>query len=114
VRGVRVGDRIVIAGTAPVPPAGEQVAATAYEQMLRCGRIALEAVAALGSEDAEVVRTRMFITSADDADEVGRAHRELFGAAPPAATMVVVAALLDPEWKVEFEVEAIAADRADR
>ena len=49
----------------------------------------------------------MFITSADDADEVGRAHREVFGASTPAATMVVVAALLDPAWKVELEAEAV-------
>jgi enamine deaminase RidA (YjgF/YER057c/UK114 family) len=53
------------------------------------------------------VRTRMFITDAADSDEVGRAHKELFGASEPAATMVVVAALLDPAWLVEIEVEAV-------
>ena len=55
----------------------------------------------------DVVRTRMFITDPGDADEIGRAHRQVFGRAMPAATMVVVAALLEPEWKVEIEVEAI-------
>jgi enamine deaminase RidA (YjgF/YER057c/UK114 family) len=49
----------------------------------------------------------MFITDAADADEVGRAHREVFGEAAPAATMVVVAALIDPAWRVEIEVEAV-------
>lgn len=105
-RGVRIGSRIEIAGTAPIPPAGEPVAATAYEQMMRCGEIAIAALVELGAGPAEVMRTRMFITNADDADEIGRAHRELFGDAAPAATMVVVAALLDPAWKVELEVVA--------
>jgi enamine deaminase RidA (YjgF/YER057c/UK114 family) len=106
-RGVRVGDRIEIAGTAPIPPAGEPVAATAYEQMLRCGGIAVDALAELGATVDEVVRTRMFITDAAEADEIGRAHREIFGSATPAATMVVVASLLEPAWKVEIEVEAV-------
>lgn len=105
-RGVRVGSRIEIAGTAPIPPEGEPVAATAYEQTMRCGHIALAALEELGGSAADVVRTRMYITDAADADDIGRAHRELFGDASPAATMVVVAALLDPAWMVEIEVEA--------
>jgi enamine deaminase RidA (YjgF/YER057c/UK114 family) len=107
VRGVRVGSRVEIAGTAPVPPAGEEVATTAYEQMLRCGAIAVAALEDLGSEPTDVVRTRMFITDPDDAEDIGRAHRDVFGMTPPAATMVVVAALLDPAWRVELEVEAV-------
>lgn len=102
-----VGDRIEVAGTAPVPPAGEEVAASAHDQLLRCGEIAIAAVTELGGSAADVVRTRMYITDADDADEVGRAHATLFGEAEPVATMVVVAALLDPAWKVELEVEAV-------
>ncbi|MEN8114900.1 MAG: RidA family protein [Actinomycetota bacterium] len=105
-RGVRVGNRVEIAGTAPVPPEGEPVAATAYEQMLRCGAIAVTALEGLGATAEDVVRTRMFITDPADADEIGRAHREVFGEAMPAATMVVVAALLEPEWKVEIEAAA--------
>ncbi|MCH8128295.1 MAG: RidA family protein [Acidobacteria bacterium] len=105
-RGVRFGDRIEIAGTAPIPPEGEPVAATAYEQMLRCGEIAIAALAEFGAPPSDVVRTRMYITDAADSDDIGRAHRELFGEAAPAATMIVVAALLDPAWKVELEVEA--------
>ncbi|MEA2058608.1 MAG: Rid family hydrolase, partial [Actinomycetota bacterium] len=58
----------------------------------------------------DVVRTRMFITDPADADEVGRAHQTVFGATAPAATMIVVAALLDPAWKVEIEVEAMLSD----
>ncbi|MCP5112971.1 MAG: RidA family protein, partial [bacterium] len=60
-----------------------------------------------GSDLSRVIRTRMFIVSASDAEEIGRAHAELFGEASPAATMVVVAALLDPGWRVEVEAEAV-------
>ncbi|MDJ0925874.1 MAG: RidA family protein [Acidimicrobiia bacterium] len=106
-RGLRRGTRVEVAGTAPIPPPGEEVAATAYEQMLRCGEIVTRALDQLGSSADDVVRTRMFITDAADADEVGRAHGELFGVARPVATMVVVAGLLDPAWRVELEVEAV-------
>lgn len=76
---------------------------------MRCGEIARQAMAELGAGMADVVRTRMFIIDAGDADAVGRAHKELFGKAEPVATMVVVAGLLDPGWRVEIEVEAIVA-----
>lgn len=109
-RGLRRGSRVEIAGTAPIPEPGAEVAATAYEQMLRCGEIVVKALEQMGSSADEVVRTRIFITDAADADEVGRAHGELFGVARPVATMVVVAGLLDPAWKVELEVEALTVD----
>jgi len=106
-RAVRIEDRVIVAGTAPIPPQGAVAASTAYEQMLRCGEIMVESLRKAGAAPGDVVRTRMFITDAADADAVGRAHREIFGAAAPAATMVVVAALLDPAWMVEAECEAI-------
>jgi enamine deaminase RidA (YjgF/YER057c/UK114 family) len=109
-RGVRIGRRIEIAGTAPVPVEGEPVAEAAYAQMLRCGEIAIAALEQLGGTVADIVRTRMFITDPADSDEIGRAHREVFGGVAPAATMVVVAALLDSDWKVEIEVEAEIAE----
>lgn len=108
-RALRSGDRVDVAGTAPVPPAGEPVAEGAYAQMLRCGAIIANALEEAGASMADVVRTRMFITDAADADEVGRAHGELFRDAMPVATMVVVAGLLDPAWKVEVEAEAIVS-----
>ena len=106
-RAVVAGDRVLVSGTAPVPPAGEEVAPTAAGQMRRCGDIVAAALAQAGSSVRDVVRTRMFITDPADADEIGRVHAEVFGEARPAATMVVVAALLDPLWKVEMEAEAI-------
>ncbi len=109
-RAVRLADRIEVAGTAPIPAEGEPTADSAFDQMLRCGEIMLAAIEELGGTANDVVRTRMFITNPTDADEIGRAHKELFGDAPPASTMVVVAALLDPSWKVETEAVAILAN----
>ena len=106
-RAVRVGDRIIVAGTAPVPAPGSDLAPTAGSQMERCVEIAMEAIESLGGTIHDVVRTRMFIVDPDDADAVGRVHARTFGGAAPAATMVVVAGLLDPGWRVEIEVEAI-------
>lgn len=109
-RAVRLGDRIEVAGTAPIPPDGESTADSAFDQMLRCGEIVLAAIEELGGTANDVVRTRMFITDPADADEIGRAHKTLFGDASPASTMVVVAALLDPSWKVETEAVAVLAN----
>lgn len=106
-RALIVGNRVLVAGTAPIPPVGEDVARTAFEQMTRCILIAKNAMAELGVEDATVIRTRMFITDVTDADDIGRAHAAGFGHDSPTATMVVVAGLLDPAWKIELEVEAV-------
>ena len=108
-RALRVGDRIEVAGTAPIPQDGSQTPDSAHDQMLLCGRIALAAVGELGGSASDVVRTRMFITDATDSDAIGTAHREVFGSSRPASTMVVVAGLLDPSWKVEIEVEAVVS-----
>jgi enamine deaminase RidA (YjgF/YER057c/UK114 family) len=109
-RGIRVGNRIEIAGTAPIPAPGESLGATAYDQMLRCGQIAIAALRDLGGAPKDVVRTVMYIMDPADADAVGSAHHELFAEAAPAATMVVVAGLLDPAWKIELEVTAIVGE----
>ena len=105
-RAVRVGDRIVVSGTAPVWPDGS-CDPDAEVQARRCLEIITTALEEAGAAPGDVVRTRMFLTDAADADAVGRAHGSFFGDIRPAATMVVVAALLRPEWKVEIEAEAI-------
>ena len=100
------GNRVVVSGTAPVWPDGS-CADDAEAQAARCLEIIGAALVQAGASFEDVVRTRMFLTSADDADAVGRAHGAVFGSIRPAATMVVVAALLDPRWKVEIEAEAV-------
>ena len=102
-RAVRVGANIYVAGTAPVGCD----AADPYEQAKRCIQIVVEALGELGAGPEHVVRTRAYITNASDWEAVGRAHGEVFGDICPAATMLVVAGLLDPAWKVEIEAEAI-------
>ena len=106
-RAVRVGDRIEVAGTAPIWPDGSCDPDPGV-QARRCCQIIAAALEELGSSLDDVVRTRMFVTSADYSQAVGEAHAEYFGDARPVTTMVVVSALLDPRWKVEIEAEAIA------
>ena len=105
-RAVRAGDRVLVAGTAPIWPDGT-CDPDAGAQARRCFEIIVAALREAGADPRHVVRTRMFITNAADSDAIGRAHGAVFGEARPAATMVVVAALLDPRWKVEIEAEAI-------
>ena len=105
-RAVRVGDVVAVSGTAPVWPDGE-VDPDPAAQARRCWEIALGALAELGGTPADVVRTRQLLVDAADADAVGAVHGEVFGDVRPASTMVVVAALLDPRWRVEVELDAV-------
>lgn len=106
-RAVRTGNRILVSGTAPIEPDGSNTPGGAGAQARRCLAIIADAVAQLGGTVADVVRTRMYITDPADADAVGRAHGAVFGSVRPVATMVVVAALIDPAWRVEIEAEAV-------
>ncbi|MFC4150204.1 RidA family protein [Micromonospora mangrovi] len=83
----------------------------AAAQTAQALRIGLDALAEVGAAPADVVRTRMYVTDRIYADEVGRAHNAVFGAVRPAATMVVVAGLIDPDHLVEVELEAWLGDR---
>lgn len=105
-RALRVGDRVVVAGTAPVWPDGS-CDPDPEAQARRCLEIILAALREAGAEPRHVVRTRMFLTDAADWEAVGRAHGAVFREVRPAATMAVVKALLDPRWKVEIEAEAV-------
>jgi len=108
-RAVRVGDRVVVSGTGPVVPVG-RCPDDAAGQARRCFEIIEAALEAVGASLRDVVRTRMYITAPEYADAVGKVHEELLGTVRPAATMVVVAALLDAAWKVEIEAEAVMPD----
>jgi enamine deaminase RidA (YjgF/YER057c/UK114 family) len=107
-RAIRVGDRVLVAGTAPIRADGE-VDEDAEAQARTCLEIIDAALIESGASLADVVRTRMYLTDAADAESVGVAHAHFFGDVRPAATMVVVAGLIDPRWKVEIEAEAIVA-----
>jgi enamine deaminase RidA (YjgF/YER057c/UK114 family) len=109
-RAVRVGDRIHVSGTAAVMPDGAPPPTDAYAQARRCLEIILNALAELGAGPADVVRTRVYITSADDWQEIGRAHGEVFGAVQPASAMLVITGLIDPRFLVEIEADAVVPE----
>lgn len=106
-RAVRVGDRIIVAGTGPVEPDGSTTPGDAAAQAERCCTIILAAITDLGGTEADVVRTRMLLTDPADQDAVGAVHARFFGAGRPASTMAGVAWLARPEWRVEIEAEAV-------
>ena len=102
-RAVRIGNHIYVSGTGPVGADN----ADAEAQTRRIFEIAAEALVRAGASLADVVRTRMYLTHAEDWEAVGRVHGELFREIRPAATMVVVAQLLNPNWRVEIELDAV-------
>jgi enamine deaminase RidA (YjgF/YER057c/UK114 family) len=104
-RAIAVDDRVLVSGTAPVWPDGSCDPDPGV-QARRCLRIIEDALIDAGASMSQVVRTRMYLVDPADADAVGRAHGEVFAETRPAATMVVVKALLDERWKVEIEAEA--------
>jgi enamine deaminase RidA (YjgF/YER057c/UK114 family) len=104
-RAMRVGRRVLVSGTGPVWPDGT-CDPDPEVQAARCLEIVAIALREAGGGLDDVIRTRMFITRVEDGDAVGRAHAAALGHIRPAATMVVVAGLLDPRWRVEIEAEA--------
>jgi len=108
-RAVRVGPHVWVAGTTAVDAEGRVVGeGDAYAQAAfvfqKIGRALEEA----GAGFQDVVRTRMYLTRGEDEAAVGRAHAEVFSEVRPAATMIVIAALVDARLLVEIEVEAYA------
>src|ERR1035438_4768856 len=102
-RAVRGGNAVPLAGTGPVGAEDQDAAG----QTRRIFEIAIEALARAGASLSDVVRTRMFLTHVEDWEAIGRVHGEYFGEIRPAATMVVVAALLNPAWRIEIEMDAV-------
>jgi enamine deaminase RidA (YjgF/YER057c/UK114 family) len=106
-RAVVVGDRILVAGTAPIMADDADPPADPYGQMRRCLEIVENALREAGAGFEHVVRTRVYLTDAAYTNEVMRAHGEAFESTRPACT-AIVCDLLDPRWLVEVEVEAVA------
>jgi enamine deaminase RidA (YjgF/YER057c/UK114 family) len=106
---VRVGNTIHVAGTGPVGADNEDAAG----QTQRIFEIATEALAKAGATLDHIVRTRMYLTHVEDWEAVGRVHGEWLGTVRPAATMVVVAALLNPAWRIEIEFDAVIPGKGE-
>ena len=107
-RAVRNGNAVHVSGTGPVGADDAPV----EEQTRQVFRIIEQALTQAGASLRDVVRTRMYLTRAADWEAVGKVHGEFFGGIRPAATMVVVAALLNPSWRIEIEADA-ALNRAE-
>ena len=105
-RVVRVGSHAYVAGTAPIMPDDADPPADPYGQTRRCLAIALEALEEAGVNAEHVVRTRIMLTRAEDFPEIARAHGDVFRDIRPVNTSYGVAALLDPRWLLEIELEA--------
>ncbi|WP_034269274.1 RidA family protein [Actinospica robiniae] len=109
-RAVIAGPNAYVSGCTAVVDGAVHHDGDPYQQAITAFGVALDAIAQAGFGPEHVVRTRMYVTHTRDMDEVGRAHKELFDAVRPAATMVVVAKLIDPLMLVEVEVDAYRED----
>jgi enamine deaminase RidA (YjgF/YER057c/UK114 family) len=110
-RAVRIGNTIAVGGTAPIGADGKTAGVgDPAAQTRRCIEIIRTAIETAGGKLENVIRTRVFLTRQEDWELIGRAHGEAFGAIRPASTMAVVKALLNDEWLVEIEADAIVGD----
>jgi enamine deaminase RidA (YjgF/YER057c/UK114 family) len=106
-RAVVAGHHVAVAATAPIMPDGVEPPADAYGQARRCLEIIVAALGEAGASASDVVRTRCYLTAAEDWEEVGRAHGEVFAEVRPANAMIVVTGFIDPRWRVEIEADAV-------
>ena len=110
-RAVRIGNTIAVGGTAPIGLDRKTVGVgDPAAQTRRCLEIILASIEKAGGKREDVIRTRTFLTRAEDWEAIGRVHGEVFGNVRPASTMVVVKALLDPDWLVEIEADAVVGE----
>ena len=107
-RAVRIGNMVSVSGTAPIAPDGGNVGVgDPGAQARRCLEIIRVTLEKAGAKLEDVIRTRTFLTRRSDWEAVGRVHGQFFGSVRPAATMVVVAALLNLAWRIEMEFDAV-------
>ena len=112
-RAIVAGHHVAVAATAPIMPDDGEPPADVYGQAKRCLEIIAAALEEAGASATDVVRTRCYLTAAEDWQEVGRAHGEVFADVRPANAMIVVTGFVDPRWRVEIEADAVlSSDRS--
>lgn len=107
-RVVRAGSLVIVGGTTSVGPDGVVLGETPCEQTREILLKIVAELARAGASVSDVIQTRAYVTDISRADDVGRAHAEVFGSARPAMTMVEVSGLVDPRMLVEIEAVAVA------
>lgn len=105
-RAVRTGDTVHVSGTTATEDGAVVAEGDPYRQTKQAIANIADALDEAGAGLDDVVRTRIYVVDIDNWDEIGRAHGEAFSDARPAATMVQVEQLIDPEMLVEIEAEA--------
>ncbi|AEH37022.1 RidA family protein [Halopiger xanaduensis] len=107
-RAVRVGSQVHVSGTTATGEDGDVVApGDPYAQTKYALEVVADALEEAGSSLEDVVRTRLYVTDIDGWEAIGKAHGEVFGDVRPAASMVEVQRLIDPDHRVEIEAVAI-------
>jgi enamine deaminase RidA (YjgF/YER057c/UK114 family) len=107
-RAVQIGNIIAVGGTGPIGPDGMTVGAgDVASQARRCFEISMEALDKLGAGPADIIRTRMMLTRIEDWEAVAQVHGEFFREVRPASTIMQVTSLVDPEWLIETEMDAV-------
>jgi enamine deaminase RidA (YjgF/YER057c/UK114 family) len=110
-RARRIRNQIAVAGTAPLGPDGKTVApGDPYRQAKRCLEIIEKALGDLGANLENVIRTRVYLKDASRWEPVARAHGEYFGDIRPACTFIEVSRLLEEDWLVEIEADAVLSE----
>lgn len=99
-----------IGGQVPVSASGDNIAVGDMAGQIReVYRQITIALAAAGCDWSSVVHLYTFTT---DMDAYLAAEREIapafLGPAPPASTLIQVSRLVDPEWLVEVQVDAVS------
>jgi enamine deaminase RidA (YjgF/YER057c/UK114 family) len=105
-RAVRIGNHVYVSGTGPVGADDGDIA----QQAEQCLTIIATALKNAGASIEHVYRTRMFLTHTQDWEAAGRVHGKFFSIIRPAATMVIVKELLNPNWRIEIEADACIPD----
>uniref|UniRef100_A0A7C3AAT3 RidA family protein n=1 Tax=Thermorudis sp. TaxID=1969470 RepID=A0A7C3AAT3_9BACT len=107
-RAVRAGNLVFVSGTTATDDQGNVVGRGDPEAQARFILEKIErALEAAGASLSDVVRTRVYVTNADDWEAVGRAHAAYFGEIRPANTLVEVSRLVGPDYLVEIEADAV-------
>jgi enamine deaminase RidA (YjgF/YER057c/UK114 family) len=107
-RVVTAGGLVLVGGTTSITGDGFVIGESPYDQTVEILRKVLHELSRAGVVAEDVLQTRVYVTDISRADEVGRAHGEVFGSIRPLMTMIEISGLIDPRMLVEIEAVALA------